>query len=40
MTALHWACKKGTVDLVKFLLISGSDLKAKDMVFLKICEKI
>ena len=32
MTPLHWASKKGNLDIVKLLIQSGADYKAKDRV--------
>ena len=32
MTALHYACKKSYIELIKFLVDSKADLEAKDSV--------
>ena len=32
MTALHWACKRGHISIVKRLVEKGSDIDFQDMI--------
>lgn len=34
MTALHWAAKRGNLEILKILIEAGADIDARDIVIL------
>lgn len=32
MTALHWACKRGHIEIVRYLIDGGADIEFQDII--------